>query len=190
MNKIEEKYGLKTGQAIALFVIFALNIIWLICDLVFFAGNLSFNVCATILITMFIFVSVAYYALYGYKKPHGNVMRYLVLFFSIASAILIVLDDNTYPTYIEADFLIAVVLSAYMSGRLDHYKQNLVICAIVFACQFVSAYYLINLLTGTGVPMNFVNFMACIGGIVQWSAISGGYIIRYQLHKEAGFADK
>ena len=185
MNKIEEKYGLKTGHAIALFAILILNIAWIICDFILFKGNMLFQVWVSI----FMFVGAAIYACYGYKKPHGNHMRYLCLFQAICVAYLLFANAKYQPEYVNANYLIIILLTTYMAGRLEHYKQNYIICFILLVCHCVSVYYLIDMLKSVNL-LTIVNVVACLGPVGVWLAIAGAYLTRYKLHKEAGFEDK
>lgn len=186
MNKIEDKYGLKAGHAIALFVILLLNITWIISSFIYYKGKLSFEIWLTIIL----FVAVAYYALSGYKKPHGNLMRYLLLCHTIIIAIVLIPNVSNLDSFIVADFLASIILSTYMAGRLNHYKQNIIISVLILLCICISNFYLISTFHSQGVSTTFTMFMTMTSGIYVWLAIAGAYITRFKLHKEAGFEDK
>ena len=163
-----------------------LNAYWLVSDFIVFSGNITFD----ILITMLEVVVAIFYTLFDYKKPHGNLMRYLLILHVFLSAITFVDSAVTQPKYVNVMFLIILTLVSYMAGRLDHYKQNVVICGIVLVCNAVISYYLLNMFIGFGFEMNLANIGCCLGCVTVWLAIAGGYIIRYQLHKEAGLEEK
>lgn len=184
MANIKEKAGLKTGQAIALIVVAVLNILWIIIDP--FAHSISLaNVLTYVELAIAIFYTVC-----GYKKPHGNLMRYLLLLYAVAVAGLLLIFAASQPTYVNANYLAIIILAVYMAGRLGHYKQNLVICTVLLVCNCITMYYLIDVITGFGMPLTFENFFGCAGSVTVWLAIATGYIIRYKPHKEAGLADK
>ena len=185
MNEIEEKYGLKPGHAIALFVILVLNIISLVCNFIKYSGNVT----PQFLICVFMFVAAAYYACYAYKKPHGNHMRYLLLIYAICGAGFVVFYASKQSPFIIANYLIGIILATYMAGRLDHYKQNVVICVIILICNCISTYNMLSRYIDSG-NLTFVSAFASIGAVTVWLAIAGAYITRYKLHKEAGFTDK
>ena len=185
MNKIEEKYGLKTGQAIALLIIFTANILWLIFNLITYKGNITIP----ILVGIFRFAIAAFYAYCGYKKPHGNLMRYLLLIYAISVAALIVFNGTTQPTFITIDYLTIIILTAYMAGRLDHYKQNIVISLLLLVCNLVITVYYIGVRSNAG-TLNLASGVSCIGATSIWLLIAAGYIIRFKPHKEAGLEDK
>ena len=189
MSKIEEKFGLKTGQAIVLFIILILNVLWIICStwtrIVIF-GSLPLNQ----IVNIVMFAVTAYYVCYSYKKPHGNLMKYLILCCAALEALQYINTSFTYPTYIIYIFYAITILKAYMAGRLDHYKQNIIISAVVLICECLIFYSLVDICMDMGAHISFVIFMGLIGPIAQWLTIAAGYLIRFKPHKEAGLADK
>lgn len=186
MNRIEEKYGLKPSYAYSLLVILALNITWLICAFVFFAGNMtSYH----ILLPLFMLVVAMFYACHGYKKAHGNQMKYLFLTYAVFIAITVVLDGPRQTTLINSAYLAVIILIAYMSGRLGHYKQNVIISAIVFAIICITTFYSLYLFSKAR-ELSLLAAITWFGPTTIWLAIVGAYLTRYKLHKEAGFDDK
>ena len=185
MNRIEEKYGLKTAHAMALFIILLLTIAWIVCDFVLF----GFNMTPQLWISIIMFVTAAFYALYGYKKPHGNHMRYLCLCQAIFASILLVLNISFQSTYWIVSSLTAIILTTYMAGRLDHYKQNVIISVVVLICKMIIAVSTISAYAKYGL-LTVTSFIACLSSVCVWLAVAGGYITRFKLHKEAGLLDK
>lgn len=187
MNKIEEKYGLKPSHAYALFAILVLNVCWLIAMIIFLSQNLSrLNF---MLLSLIQFALAAYYACYGYKKPHGNLMRYLLLLYAATTGIMLIMRAETQGTLYNVTYIAVIILSTYMAGRLNKYKQNLIISLILLVINFVNVYPFLNDLISNG-GLSFVSLFGAIGPIVVWLAIAGAYLTRYKLHKQAGFEDK
>lgn len=189
MSKIEEKYGLKTGQAIALFIILILNVLWIICSTITrikMFGSLPLPQ----IVNIVMFAVTVYYVCYSYKKPHGNHMRYLMLCCAALEAIQYINTSFTYPTYIIYVFYAITILKAYMAGRLDHYKQNVIISAVILIGECLIRYALINIVISDGLQITFISFVRLMGPVTMWLAIAASYIIRYKPHKEAGLADK
>ena len=184
MNKIEEKYGLKTSQVIALLVILLLNITWIICAFNFYKGHVTFDVYAVIVL----FAAVIFYALCEYKKPHGNLMRYLLLCHTLIIAVSFAYGVPS-NTYVVSVFLATIILSTYMAGRLERYKQNIIISVLVLLCIIASSFYFANIYISHGVPMTFNLFMTMTKGIYVWLAIAGAYFVRYKPHKQAGLEE-
>ena len=185
MSNIKKKSGLKTGQLIALIVIAVLNILWIVCNLILFTASYASKIC----IPIAMFVIAVVYVLYGYKKPHGNHMRYLLLIYVVYEGIVFIRSIPLQPTYLMIVYLAIIVLSTYMAGRLDRYKQNLVISIIVLILQAVNTSYFVDLAIKNN-SLSFATFFSFIGSVTIWLTIAAGYIIRFKPHKEAGLADK
>ena len=176
---------IKKSSTIALAAIIAINVVWLVCYLIQHINSLSFEFFAC----LFELVVALFYAIYGYKKPHGNLMKYLLFFYVIVVAVILLFNESVQPTYVNAMYLVKIILGTYMSGRLDRYKQNVVICAILLVTSAITSYYFIEVISSFA-PLTYVNIVASLGSVTVWLAIAGGYIIRYQLHKEAGLEEK
>lgn len=185
MNEFEDKNGLKKSQLIILFLILALNAYWIISNFVTFSSHITFEIG----VSFFELLIAIFYLVYDYKKPHGNLMKYLLLLYVLSAAILLLSFAPSQPTYVNAMYLCNIVFGTYMAGRLEHYKQNVIICLILLICNAVVSYYLVNMIIGFVIPLTLTNFGSCLGCVTVWLAIAGGYIIRYKLHKEAGFED-
>ena len=182
MNKIEEKYGLKPRQAIIVLFVLALNVLWIVCNAIRHEGNI-------LSIRTFMFIVSTFYVCYGYKKPHGNLMRYLLLLYAASVAWYLVKDGGNQPMYLSINYAAIVMLTTYMAGRLERYKQNVIISALVLIGNCITTYYLFDKISGTG-TLTFINAVSYLGAITVWLAIATGYIIRYRLHKQAGLEDK
>ena len=76
-----------------------------------------------------------------------------------------------------------------MAGRLDRYKQNLIISIVILFLRAVNIYPFISMAIKNDI-MSFAVFFSYIGPVTVWLAIAASYIIRYKPHKEAGLADK
>ena len=187
MNNLEEKFGLESKQLIALLIVIILNILWIICNTYVYIQMLG-SISAFQVLNIIMFAVSVYYACYSYKKPHGNLMRYLILCCAALDAIKYINSTLPYPTYIYYVFYAITILKAYMAGRLDHYKQNVIISVVIIALQIVHIYPFMShqILSGS---MTFVNFFSTIGPVTVWLAIATSYIIRYKPHKEAGLEE-
>ena len=184
----KKKLGLKTGQLIALAIVLALNLLWII-SMVIVMAETGF-VSAWNIASIIIWVAAIFYVLYEYKKPHGNLFRYLMLVYACDMAFMLLLNFNNQELYINALYLAKIILSVYMAGRLDRYTQNVIISAVILVCNCIIAYSIINMITGFGMRLTFLNFICYSGSVTVWLAIAASYIIRYKPHKEAGLADK
>ncbi|MDO4940905.1 MAG: hypothetical protein Q4E33_04355 [Erysipelotrichaceae bacterium] len=182
MNKL----NLKTNHLIILGLIQALNIIWFVCDLIAFQGHMLFSIC----LTLFELIVVVLYGIYGYKRPHSNSLRYLMLFHTAVDAYLLLTGANYQPMYVNVVYLLSIILVSYMAGRLDHFKTNIILCAIVLICYYAAVYYLISLIIDYNMGITFVSVSQCIYPVTVWLAISSAYIVRYRIHKEVGLKNQ
>lgn len=165
-------------------------------------------------------ILVFYYVVAGYKKPHGNLFRYLmwgfVLFmlFELNASI----EQSAQVPVILCVF--SIIFTSYLSGRLNKFKQNQVICALVFLMGLA-----INIIRSTGAsmmsgglppeglppeglapagmppagvpPEGMGGADIGISGIIfnftssiLWIDLMFSYVVRYHMHKEAGFESK
>ena len=130
---------------------------------------------------------IIFYGLWGYKIPHGNLLRYEFIVFAIMN-ILVLLTDLQLGLF--ASYLLAAkaLLSIYMAGRLDKIKKNIWIMIAVLVLEI--DYDLSFVISLKGSFTSFISFIALFCGIYMWVALCGAYITRYKLHKEAGLTDK
>ena len=173
-----KKLNLETNEFIALVAIAILNVLWIACNVITFKGNIPLDA----ILTYVMFAIAVYYVVYDYKKPHGNTIRYLFFCHAIFEAALLTINCAKTPSYLVANNLVTIILTTYMAGRLDRYKQNVVFSAIVLVCKCITTCFMLM----NSTPISFVTFFACFGPISKWLAISGAYLARYKEHKEAG----
>ena len=140
-----------------------------------------------ICVNLLMYFLVSAYALWGYRKPHGNMLKYTAVFFGIliiAQSILSgsPLISGTVRDIICACSAIAAMAVAYIAGRLDRIGKNkylmifvgllVTVCSVLLICSFAD-----------------FNFMRCLSNLTQpicWSALCLAYISRYDEHKSAG----
>ena len=88
-----------------------------------------------IIIVFLEYILVAFYALIGYKKPHGNILKYTLFAFVLLCMYEFLMPGRPATSNIEyianACIGLASVLIAYMSGRLNRVDQNKVIMSVV-----------------------------------------------------------
>lgn len=138
-----------------------------------------------------IYVFLCWYSIIGYKKPHGNLLKYLFLAFDcfVLATVAHILEYNTadMPTHAVIRVLlycVVAVIVPYMAGRLDRTKENRILGTIVFVCLFITAVLNIIFSQSSG------NFLSSMNTTILGLAILTSYMIRYKQHKEAGLQDK
>jgi len=128
-------------------------------------------------------------ALYGfklYKIPHGNLLKYTILFFACGEMIKCAYQLKCYDlSYMYIATIVVCGIICYCAGRLDRIEQNKVLFPIIevyFICfSIFLAFKCIDL------GLSFV-----LGLFIQpitFATIMIAYFTRYKEHKEAGLTD-
>jgi len=123
---------------------------------------------------------VGYYALWGYKIPHGNLLKYIFLAYAIfvyAAIPITSKEDIVWRVVLQG---IVVGSLCYTAGRLDKVKQNVVFLVLITALMTFCVIVDINSGDAT---------IGIATGVVVWIDIFVAYFLRYREHKEAGLTD-
>lgn len=150
------------------------------------------------------YVLALYYAFWGYKTPHGNMLRRLILAYALLLAIgsesrlftgaradrPVDVTNTERETRRTARSLsaykglltsISLTLMGYTAGRLNKYKQNKIIIPIVLVLLFARSF--VGRLSRVQIVMTDLSYF------VLWVGIACAYFARYDAHKEAGLLD-
>jgi len=188
-NKSKSK---NSGWVKAVFIIcIVLSVIGLIAT-VYVCEKLSADTSYLIagIATTVIYLGLFFYAIFGYKQPHGNFLKYIILLYGLAYGVIV----GTKLTGILAIVgIVAIGMVCYIAGRLNKIKKNAVLIIIVMALVlFVGIYQIcvfqkIGVLAGIGNVM-YILFM--LSPFFCWAGLCAAYVARYNAHKEAGLLDK
>ena len=130
-----------------------------------------------------------YYAIKGYKIPHGNLLKYLFFLFAV-SCLGGILSTASNRTTIDIVYNymrgVVVLMTAYIAGRLDRFKQNKIMMSIIGLIMFVSS--LIESLPYFGTDI--IGIFICFTFFILWIDLMVVYIFRYNEHKEVGLIVK
>lgn len=131
---------------------------------------------------------VFYYGISGYKKPHGNMIRYLLLIlaFYIASTIIVMVERWDIPWVMFAASNFAAVLIAYMAGRLNKMKKNIVIAVIISVLLLVKSFWPVSGMSLNGYSLFVLDTTM---PIFMWITVALIYFFRYYEHREAGIEE-
>ena len=174
------------ANKIALYAVLALNIVGLI-GTVIMAIQHGLSHPGTIIPVLIDYICILIYGFVGYKKPHGNLLRYLMMLCALNIACEAIYRIERYGKTYAYALVTAALVIIFISGRLDKIKKNawLTVLALVIIA--------LGLIVGTIHLKNGFSFISLVkhaGPFVQWVGISGIYFARYAEHKEAGLADK
>ncbi len=195
---MEAKKKFSTGAIIGIIVLAALSVAALVCIII---GTIQY--CEVFVVSpgfvawVIMLASITYYTLAGYKRPHGNLLRAIFILMSL-TCLNGVIDSAQMMPYFEGSDLsmqlliigldgISVLLIAYVGGRLDKIKKNIIPLILITAAQFTKSVLFISLYVAWSNLAYIVwDFSTCI----LWLDIAVAYILRYKEHKEAGLTDK
>ena len=184
------KKGTKSGLIISFFlVVFSavLNVTAMLSHLEH-GGHKSPLIHCSINFIMIVFIIV--YSAWGYKKPHGNMLKYVMFLFSVG-----VLSQSIAPTSLQSASLgtlydccagFASLLIAYISGRLNKIEKNKVLMFLAGILLSVSEVILICNMPS----FRMTRLSAYLVQPLLWFALGFAYTARYEEHREAGLSEE
>jgi len=124
---------------------------------------------------------IGFYAFCAYRKPKGNLLKYIILIFAanrMVSLYLVARMADASRAVINA---IIIGLCCYIAGRMHRVMQNAILMSIVTVLIVICIIY------------GFSKGQITIGvftSLIIWLDICVAYILRYKEHKLAGLMDK
>ena len=183
-----KKYNLTLWEGIAVFLVMLLVVVGTVnavSDII--QHGVTWRRC----LRLVIYVFLCWYAGIGYKKPHGNLLKYLFLAFDcfVLATVTHILEYNSadMPAQVAIRVLlycVVAVLVPYMAGRLNRIKENKIIGAIALICLLATAVLNMIFSQSSG------NFFSSMNTTILGLAVFASYLIRYKQHKEAGLIDE
>ena len=193
-----EKRKFTTSELIGIIVLAILSVAGIVCSIIGSIQRMGFlYITPGFVAKVIMFIAVAYYALIGFRKPHGNLLRAVFILMSL-TCLNGVIDSSSCMRLYKGDEAklqtviigldgISILLIAYVGGRLDKIKKNIIPLVLITLAQLVKSILFITLHGSWLEPMYIIwNFSTCI----LWFDIAFAYILRYKEHKEAGLLDK
>jgi len=172
----------QTKQLLLIILSIVLCILGLVYPILEIVTNKAISLEIVVKIACYLFA--LYYLLIGYKKPHGNLMKILFLFFAFVVVIqsIAFADSNVNAAYCSG---VAALFIAYSGGRLNKLKNNQVSAIIVLVLLLLS--YAIGLTNTT--EESFLLKVTNLDLVIEWAAINLAYIVRFDTHKEVGLKE-
>ena len=190
---METYKNLKKGTKVGLIVSLAILAASLSCNLIRMFVNLDQvpeSVMIHMAINLIMMALVFFYAFVGYKKPHGNALRYTHLVFALLVMVQGVIpslpDGNRLNYLVSGTAGVAAVLIAYIGARLHKMKQNVILMAVAGASLLAS----ILILEFTFPVFDAFQMIGAFAQFACYAALCFAYVARYEEHKAAGLADK
>ena len=140
------------------------------------------------------YLLVLYYTFIGYRIPHGNLLRYLILGFGFlliltsssfvfapqsepVEAIANTADDlRASSAKMMVDSLtlgLSILLSGYVAGRLNKFEQNKYLFTLVLILLIIRVFFSSN---------NQMVMLGDFNEVILWFDISCAYFARYNQH--------
>jgi len=136
------------------------------------------------------YLFVLYYGVWGYKKPHGNLLRYLMLLLAAVTAATILMQidhwDAPWPVIFSSN--LAAVLIGYMAGRLHKVKKNRCVAAAVTVLLLIRCFWPMGRVDYAGL-VRFFYILDRSTALFTWLTVMLIYFFRYREHREAGVAE-
>ena len=133
-------------------------------------------------------LAVLYYAVSGYRRPHGNLLRYVTVLY--AFSLLFSINQTAMKSAGHAQtgivlYILAIMGIMFVAGRLNKIKQNAFLMPAIFA--LLAAAVILGYIKRPQV--NFFKILNTFSVLTVWIEICFSYFIRYKKHKEAGFEE-
>ena len=142
-----------------------------------------------LVLTTVMFIFILIYVVSNYKTPHGNLLKYLFLAFSVMCLVGILDTDfaSLHKEFVYVNQLsrgLAIIMSGYIAGRLDRIKTNTILVVVIGIIFMVTS--VINIVLFKITTVSLILYMCSF--FILWLDLAVAYILRYKEHKEAGIA--
>lgn len=155
------------------YIFAAIGLIVSVIDMVVYPVNLLSQI-----LVIVIFVLIFIYSFIGYKKPHGNMLKWTMLLYAVLRVIAAAqIFDQAVVVILPS---LSALCVAYMCGRLNKKEKNLYILYIAGALELISAIIMVT--SAIGVIDGLAAFTPLFGLV----ALFGAYFANFEAHKEAG----
>ena len=132
---------------------------------------------------------VLYYGVKGYHKPHGNMVRWLVLILAVfvAGSVLTQIErfSAAWPIILSND--LAILAMGFLAGRLHKVEKNKYITVFVSLMLLIRCFWFLEHPGMSGADAVLFVLDRC-QPIFMWLTLLLIYFYRYAEHKEAGLA--
>ena len=132
-----------------------------------------------------------YYMFVDYKVPHSNLLKILFIVHVAEMILDFWLYTSKHAKALDiSDLLLFVTIAiiSYVAGRLDRYKENIVLLSVAALLSFVSGIlglnaFAVKITSPLSLMGVFSKFIILLSLIIP-------YVSRYKAHKAAGLEDK
>lgn len=171
-------------------LVVGISLIGYIVSIISFIWRVNSRIPALVFIWITVFYCfVLYYGTRGYQKPHGNLVRYLMLIFAVYIAASLITEINgwaaPWPIALSGSF--AAMTITYMAGRLNKIQKNRYVAGLSLLLLLVRCCWFLERPGLSGADMALFILDRC-QALFMWLTIVLIYFSRYHDHREAGIA--
>ena len=120
--------------ALLLCILYVISSIWMVINTLDIRGILGIIV--TILNVYYMFV--------GYKKPHGNLLRYVFIIAALEALLIFWITftklQKPFEIY-ELFLLLEIAIISYVAGRLNKFKENVLLLCVAFIMVIIPCFH-------------------------------------------------
>ena len=179
------KKGTKIGLLLACFLILTV-LVTNIFSLVSSSTTVDIGRVILIVLNMVISSFVLLYAFFGYKKPHGNMLKILFFAFSIFLAFRGTFAIAGMKSYLYGDLhILSALVITYIAGRLNKIEKNKKYMVLIGLFMIVSRTIVVF-----ARAFDLIRLISNISMLAAWAALCFAYVAHYEEHKAAGLEDK
>ena len=132
---------------------------------------------------------VLYYGVKGYQKPHGDMLRYLIIILAVfvAASVLMQVDrySAAWPILLSND--LAILGMGFLAGRLHKVERNKYLTVFVSCMLLIRCFWFLEHPGMSGADAALFVLDRC-QPLFMWLTALLLYFYRYAEHKEAGLA--
>lgn len=176
-------------NSVLTYLLMAIMGVLIVFEIVVSIVNISTNGVLASICPIVSLIFVALYGLLGYKKPHGNMLRYAMLILAFAQMLHYshLMQMGIVAEYINIVGIITAGIIIYVAGRLHRIEQNKYLLAVVLAAELIAG--VICIIQDNGVmPVTF--YVTYLFDAVSIIPLMISYFVRFKEHKEAGITEK
>ena len=169
-------------------LVVGISLIGYIVSIISFIWRINSRIPALIFIWITVYYCfVLFYGTKGYQKPHGNMVRFLMLVFAVYIAASLITEVNGWaaPWPITLSGSLAAMMVAYMAGRLNKFQKNKYVAGLSLLLLLVRCCWLLERPDLSGWDTVLFILDRC-QALFMWLTIVLIYFSRYHDHREAG----
>ena len=133
-------------------------------------------------------VIIMLYAFFGYKKPHGNLLKFAFLAFAVYLALQGMNEIAGRNRILVGGLCVFTgLIIAYMAGRLHKIEKNkiaLIVVGVLLLAKTVIVF------ATSHVVFEFLVIVGRITPMILLTTLGFAYVARFEEHRAAGLADK